>query len=152
MAATLAMALVIDAIWNRSSWLSGGPPGPLVPTATSANVPLLLPTTATAPGTLAAASVVSSAVLIRSSMGASPSPPSLGKMPTHGPSRKREGRRLKAPSMPEVAHPGEHHRQPAFVGGGNHVLVADGATGLDDGGGAGFCRRDQAVGEGEECV
>ena len=37
-------------------------------------------------------------------------------------------------------------------GGDNHVLVADGATGLDDGGGAGFCRRDQAVGEGEECV
>ena len=39
--------------------------------------------------------------------------------------------------MPEVPHPREHHREAGLVGGGDHVFVADGAAGLDDGGGAG---------------
>lgn len=39
--------------------------------------------------------------------------------------------------MPKMPHPGEHHGQAGFVGGGDDVFVADGAAGLDDGGGAG---------------
>jgi hypothetical protein len=55
-------------------------------------------------------------------------------------------------SVAEVAHPGEDHRQPRFVGGGDDVVVADRPARLDDGGRAGLGCGEQAVGEGEECV
>ena len=35
-------------------------------------------------------------------------------------------------SVPEVAHAGEHHRQPVFVGGGDHFGIAHRTAGLDD--------------------
>ena len=55
-------------------------------------------------------------------------------------------------SMPEMPHAREHHRDACRVGGGDHLGVAQRAAGLDDGGGAGFDRRDQSVGEREERV
>ena len=54
--------------------------------------------------------------------------------------------------MAEVAHSGEQHREPGFVGGGDDLLVADRAARLDHGGRARFGRGEQAVGEGEEGV
>ena len=53
----------------------------------------------------------------------------------------------KTGSMPEVADPGEHHRDPGPIGGGDHLGVAARSAGLDGGGGAGFDRRFEAVGE-----
>ena len=55
-------------------------------------------------------------------------------------------------SMAEVAHAGEHHGEAVVVGGGDDLVVAHGAAGLDHGGGAGLGGRQQAVGEGEEGV
>src|SRR3546814_8879780 len=52
--------------------------------------------------------------------------------------------------MAEVAHAGKHHRQAGFVGGGDNLLVADGAAGLDHRRRARLDRRQQAVGKGEE--
>jgi len=52
----------------------------------------------------------------------------------------------------EVAGAGEGHGDSAFVGGGDDFCVADGAAGLDGGGGAGFGGGDKAIGEGEEGV
>ena len=57
-----------------------------------------------------------------------------------------------AVSVAEVAHAGEDHRQPGFVGGGDHFLVADRAAGLDHRGRARLGGGEQAVGEGEEGV
>jgi hypothetical protein len=57
-----------------------------------------------------------------------------------------------AAPVPEVPHPGEHHRQPRFVGGGDHLVVADRAARLDHRGRARLGRGQQAVGEGEEGV
>ena len=54
--------------------------------------------------------------------------------------------------MPEVAHSGEQHGEAGLVGGGDHFVVADRAAGLDHRGRAGFGRREQPVGEGEEGV
>jgi len=54
--------------------------------------------------------------------------------------------------VPEVAHAGEDHGHLAFVGGGDDFVVADAAPGLDDGGGTGVGRSEEAVGEGEEGV
>ena len=44
----------------------------------------------------------------------------------------------------EVPHPGEQHRQPGLVGGGDDFVVADRAAGLDHRRGAGLDRRQQA--------
>jgi hypothetical protein len=54
--------------------------------------------------------------------------------------------------MPEVAHPGEDHGKALFIRRRDHLVVADRAARLDDGGGARFGRRQQAIGEGEEGV
>ena len=51
-----------------------------------------------------------------------------------------------------MPHAGEHHRDARLVGGGDHLVVAHRAAGLDDRGRAGLDRREQAVGEGEEGV
>ena len=52
----------------------------------------------------------------------------------------------------EMPHAGEHHRQARFVGGGDHLLVADRAARLDHRRRARLGRGQQAVGEGEEGV
>ena len=57
-----------------------------------------------------------------------------------------------AASVPEVAHAGEEHRDAGRVGGGDHLLVAHRAAGLDHRRRAGLGDREQAVGEGEEGV
>ncbi len=54
--------------------------------------------------------------------------------------------------MQEVAHVGEDHGQAEIVGGGDDFGVFDGAAGLNDSGGAGFCGVLDAVGEREEGV
>ncbi len=54
--------------------------------------------------------------------------------------------------MPEVAHAAEHHGHTALVGGGDDLVVAHGATGLDDAGGALVHHHIQAVTEREEGV
>jgi hypothetical protein len=54
--------------------------------------------------------------------------------------------------MPEVPHPGEHHRDAALVGGGDDLVVAHRAAGLDDAGGAFVDDHVQAVAEREEGV
>ena len=54
--------------------------------------------------------------------------------------------------MPEMPHPGEHHRKPSLVGGGNYLVVADRAARLDHGRRAGFDRSQQTVGKGEESI
>ena len=55
-------------------------------------------------------------------------------------------------SMPEMPHPGEHHRRARCVGGGDHLGVAHRSARLDDRGRAGFDGRNKAVGEREEGV
>ena len=54
--------------------------------------------------------------------------------------------------MAEVTRAGEDHCEVVRVGGGDDLVVAHRAAGLDDRGGAGFDRGEQAVGEGEEGV
>jgi hypothetical protein len=54
--------------------------------------------------------------------------------------------------MAEVADAGEDHGDSEFVGGGDHFLIADRASGLDDGGGSRSGDRFQAIGKGEESV
>ena len=54
------------------------------------------------------------------------------------------------PSMPEVAHAGEHHRQSRFVGGVDHFLIVHRTARLDHRRGARFGHRQQAVREGKE--
>src|SRR3954468_19058781 len=48
-------------------------------------------------------------------------------------------------SVPEVPHAGEHHRHSPFVGGGDHLIVAHAAAGLDDRASAGLHDDVQAV-------
>ena len=55
-------------------------------------------------------------------------------------------------SMPEVAHAGEDHGKPAFVGGADHLLVAHRAARLDHRANTGLGGGDEAVGEGEEGI
>jgi hypothetical protein len=55
-------------------------------------------------------------------------------------------------SVPEVPVLREHHRDAGLLAGLDHLGVAFGAAGLDDGGGAGLNRQLGAVGEGEEGV
>jgi hypothetical protein len=55
-------------------------------------------------------------------------------------------------SMPEMAYPGEDHRDAGGIGGGDHFGVAARAAGLDRGDGAGADRRFEAVGERVERV
>src|SRR5580698_4964153 len=52
----------------------------------------------------------------------------------------------------EVAHAGEDHGEVEAVGGGDDVVVAHGAAGLNHGGGAGFGGFFDAVGEWEKGV
>ena len=40
--------------------------------------------------------------------------------------------------MPKVPHAGKYHGEAGVVSGFDNFVVADGAAGLDDGGGAGF--------------
>jgi hypothetical protein len=54
--------------------------------------------------------------------------------------------------MPEVPQAGARHGPPLHIGGGEHVLVAHRTAGLDHGRSAGFRRREQPVGKGEEGV
>jgi len=54
--------------------------------------------------------------------------------------------------MAEMADAGEGHGEAEAVGGGDYFRVADGAAGLDYGGGAGFGDGLQTVGEREKCV
>ena len=54
--------------------------------------------------------------------------------------------------MPEVPHPREQHRHPLLVGGGDHLVVALAAAGLDHGGDPRPGQDVQAVAEGEEGV
>lgn len=49
-------------------------------------------------------------------------------------------RRNHAPSMPEMPHAGEHHREPRRIGGSDDLGIAQRTTGLDHRGGAGFRR------------
>src|SRR3990172_1134492 len=55
-------------------------------------------------------------------------------------------------SMPEVAHAGEHHGDTALIGGGNHLVVAQAAAGLDHGGRTGIDDHVEAVAEREKGV
>src|SRR5260370_40299388 len=55
-------------------------------------------------------------------------------------------------AVPEVSYPGENHGDAELVGGGDDLRVADGASRLDDGGGAGFGHGFEAIGEGEEGI
>ena len=54
--------------------------------------------------------------------------------------------------MPEMPRAGEHHGDAVIVGGLDHLVVAHRATGLNHGGGAGFDRHQEAIGEREEGV
>ena len=54
--------------------------------------------------------------------------------------------------MPEVADAGEHHRDAALVGGGDHFVVAHAAAGLDHRDGAVVGDDVEAVAEREERV
>ena len=49
--------------------------------------------------------------------------------------------------MQEVAHPREHHGKAHFVGGPDHLVIAQRTAGLDDRGRAGFGGGEQTVGE-----
>jgi len=55
-------------------------------------------------------------------------------------------------SMAEMPHTTEHHRHATLVGRSDHLVVAHGATGLDDTGGTCIDHHVQAVAEGEEGV
>src|SRR5688500_3222112 len=55
-------------------------------------------------------------------------------------------------SMPEVAYAGKQHGDAARVGGGDDLVVAHAAAGLDDGRGAGIGERVEAVAKREEGV
>src|SRR5579859_6356291 len=57
-----------------------------------------------------------------------------------------------AGSVAEVADSGEDHGEAETVGGGDHVVVLDGTSGLNDGCGSGGCHGLKTVGEREECV
>ena len=67
-------------------------------------------------------------------------------------SGKRMGKRSNTALMPEMPRAREHHGDAVVVGGLDHLVVAHGAAGLDHGGGAGFDRDQEAVGEGKERV
>ena len=54
--------------------------------------------------------------------------------------------------MSEVPRPREHHGDVVLVGGVDHFLIADGAAGLDHGGGACFDGLEKTIGEREEGV
>jgi hypothetical protein len=60
--------------------------------------------------------------------------------------------RLWGELVPEVTVLREDHRDASLLAGLDHLGVALGAAGLDDGGGAGLDRQLGAVGEGEEGV
>ena len=55
-------------------------------------------------------------------------------------------------SVSEMSEAGEHHRNVGGIGSGDHLSVANGTPGLDDGCGPGFYSRFQPVGEGEERI
>ena len=52
----------------------------------------------------------------------------------------------------EVAHPGKHHRHAMFIGGGDHLFIANGATRLDNSRNARLAGVVDTVPEGEESV
>src|SRR5260221_6723952 len=55
-------------------------------------------------------------------------------------------------SVPEVAHAGEHHGDAVLVGGGDHLVVAHAAAGLDHRARAGLGESVEAVAEREEGI
>src|SRR5688572_15591296 len=55
-------------------------------------------------------------------------------------------------SMPEVSHPGEHHRDATLIGRRDDLGVLHAAAGLDHRRGTGRGKRIETVAEGEECV
>ena len=59
---------------------------------------------------------------------------------------------MRAGLVPEVPDPGEDHGQSQAVCGFDDFLVANGTSGLDDGGGSYFGDLFDAVGEGEERI
>ena len=59
---------------------------------------------------------------------------------------------LRLPSVPEMAHAGEHHGDAGLVGGRDHLVVAHRAARLDHRRRAGLDRGQQPVGEGKERV
>ena len=63
----------------------------------------------------------------------------------------KESRRLaKTPLMPEMAHAGEDHGHAAFIGGGDDLFIAHGATWLDQRGGARISGHVQTIGKRQE--
>src|SRR5664280_3055496 len=67
--------------------------------------------------------------------------------------QSRSPARTTTGSVPEVAFAtGHDHGDAGLVGGGGHLVVADRAAGLHDGGHPGIGQYQQAVGEGEERV
>src|SRR5215510_3518606 len=59
---------------------------------------------------------------------------------------------IRARSMPEMTHAGEHHGEPLLVGGGDHLVVPHAAAGLDDRFRARLGHRVHAVAEREESI
>src|SRR5215207_6451708 len=57
-----------------------------------------------------------------------------------------------ARSVTEVVRPGEDHRHPVEIGGGDHRLVAHRTSGLNGGGHSGSDRSFQAIGKRKEGV
>ena len=51
-----------------------------------------------------------------------------------------------------MPHAGEHHGDAVLIGGGDHLVVAHAAAGLDDGLGARLRECVEAIAEGEECI
>ena len=54
--------------------------------------------------------------------------------------------------MPEMAHPGQDHRQIVLISGGNDFIVTDRATGLDDRRSTRFNSRQQSIRKREERI
>ena len=54
--------------------------------------------------------------------------------------------------MPEVAHAGEHHRQPRGIGGGDDIVITQRTPWLNDRRGPGLGNGIQSVGEREKRV
>ncbi len=59
---------------------------------------------------------------------------------------------VRKPLVPEMAHPGEYHRNPGGIGRGDHLGIADRSAGLDNGRGTGRDGGFQPVREREEGV
>ena len=54
--------------------------------------------------------------------------------------------------MAKMAHAGEYHGEASLICRRDDILIAQGATGLDDGGGTCLRGSNQAIGEGKEGI